>query len=244
MDQKSQVFNIIRDNLFRSFIFYVPKQFYHYIEPTFIANIITPGMVNIIAYSNLERKITTVPSEMNGLELLGKDSLLNQSIDLLLSQKEILSETAFNHLYQQYLEHAGMYWMFSVWLSKNVRIDLPDTPSSIISMFELQANTFDKHADKLDSYFGEKEQNNNYDASHFVDLVSDSVEDITVKEIEKPSPVPELKTNIEEKEIIAPTVETKKEKAKEEKEPLMTDEKARNFLLESVFGIEAKYLDS
>ncbi|MFC5194819.1 hypothetical protein ACFPH8_05710 [Bizionia hallyeonensis] len=240
MDKKSQVFNTIRDNLFKSYIFYVPKQFYHYIEPTFIANIITSNMVNIIAYSNLDRNITTLPSEMNALELLGKGELLNDNLEQLLEQQESLSKKAFKRFLDQYLEHAGMYWVFSLWMSKNVGIDLPESTSAIQSMFELQHQAFDKHLDKLDSYFGEQISEELSDPYQYIDMVSDVIEDAPIKQIETPVIAPEQiaeeppKIEPKELEIVV---------EKEEKEPLMTNAKARNFLLESVFGIGSEYLE-
>lgn len=240
MDKKSQVFNTIRDNLFRSYIFYVPKQFYHYIEPTFLANVIKPEMVNIIAYSNLEREITTTPSQMDGFEILAKGDLLHDNLEQLLEQQESLSKKAFKRFLDQYLEHAGMYWVFSLWMSKNVGIDLPETTSAIQSMFELQHQAFDKHLDALDSYFGEQISEELSDPYQYIDMVSDVIEDAPIKQIETPEIAPE---KIAEE---PPRIEPKELEIvvkKEEKEPPMTNAKARNFLLESVFGIDAEYLE-
>ncbi|TYB74368.1 hypothetical protein [Bizionia myxarmorum] len=240
MDKKNQVFNTIRDNLFRSYIFYVPKQFYHYIEPTFLANIIKPEMVNIIAYSNLDREITTIPSQMDGFGMLGKGNLLNENLDWLLEQQESLSKKAFNRFLDQYLEHVGMYWVFSLWMSKNVGIDLPETTTVLQSIFDLQHQAFDKHLDELDSYFGEQISQELSDPYQYIDMVSDVIEDVPIKQIETSDIAPE---QIAEE---PPKIEPKEPEIvieKEEKEPLMTDAKARNFLLETVFGIDAEYLE-
>ncbi|PWK18549.1 hypothetical protein [Xanthomarina spongicola] len=231
MQNKNQVFQTIRDNIFRSYIFYIPKRYYPEIEKTFIKDIIKPDMVNIIAYSNLERKITTNTLEFNGLDILNKGDLLNDNIDQLFEQKEKVSETAFNHLLHQYKEHVDAHWIIISWMSKNILIDLPNTPLYIKTMFESQASLFNKHQTKFYSYFGLHETDNNIDINQYVKAANETIEDTPIIEI----------IEQEEKQLIVPKV--KKSSKKTEKESLITDEKARKFLLETVFNIDPKYLD-
>lgn len=231
MQDKNQVFNIIRDNLTRSYIFYIPERYYSYIEMTFIKDIIKPDMVNIITYSNLERKTYTNHIELNGFDVLNKENLLNDNIDHLIGQKETLSEIAFNHLVEQYKEHVDAHWLIISWMSKNVMKDIPSTPTIILGMFESQAFIFEKHQTKFNSYFGLQNTDQNIDINQYLKVASETVEEPlileTKKTVEKPSDIQELK----------------KPPKKEEQEPLMTDGKARSFLLETVFNIDAKYLN-
>ncbi|PWI31555.1 hypothetical protein DI383_02490 [Flavobacteriaceae bacterium LYZ1037] len=234
MLDKNQVFNIIRDNLTRDYIFYIPERYYPYIENSFIKDIIKPDMLNIIAYFNSERKITSNTLEFNGLDILNKETLLNNTIDLLINQKEILSETAFNHLLEQYKEHVDAHGMIISWMSKNLLIDLPMTSSALLNMFKSQALIFEKHQVKFRSYFGFPEIDKKVEVNESIKDENPTIETTPFTKIEIPEATPsvdeELKTTPEKVE-------------KEEKEPLMTDEKARRFLLETVFKIDSKHLE-
>ena len=232
MANKNQVLSNIRDNLSRSYIFYIPKQFYHYIEHTYISNIIRPDMVNIIAYSNLQHEITAIPSEINGLEILSKAKLLSENIHQLLEQQEVLNESAFKHLYDEYTDNASIHWVFTLWMSKNVLIDLPETSLDIKSMFEQQAVNFDTHLDKLESFFGKKETDKNLDIDECLEMVMETVEELPLINASEPLG----------KFIKADT--TKKSVSRKKKEPIITGSEARKFLLETVFNIDPMYLNT
>jgi len=231
MPNKGSIFNTIRDNILKSYIFYIPKRYYPYIENTFIKDIIKPDMVNIIAYSNIEREITTNTLKFNVLEILNKNDQLNNNIDLLLERKEKLNETAFNHLLEQYKEHVDAHALIISWMSKNISIDLPLTPLHILQLFQSQASIFEKHYTKFYKYFDLVETVKNVEIDHYIKITNESHEE---------SLFIETKNNVEPPSI---NPKPKKLSKKQKKEPLMTDEKARKFLLETVFNIDAKYLD-
>ncbi len=230
MENSKQVFNTIISNLSRSYIFYVPKRYYHYIDPTFLSDIIKPNMVNIVYYSNLQQEVHNNPSAIDGLEILKKENLLNNNVIDLIALKNNVSPEEFKHTMEKYGDYVGIHCILTQWMFKNVKNDIPITPSKTESMFQVQANAFDKHANKLESYFGEETITFEVDGNHILEIVSETLEEL-----------PEVDIN---NEIEIPTKQDKKEepvKTKQQKS-LMTDDKARKYILETVFGIDPEYL--
>ena len=229
MENSKQILNTIISNLSRSYIFYVPKRFYHYIDPTFLSDIIKPNMVNTVYYSNLEQEVHSNPSAIDGLELLKKENLLDNHINDLIALKNNMTPEEFKHTMEKYGEYIGIHCILTQWMYKNVKTDIPLTTSKTESMFQVQANAFDKHANKLDSYFGEENIITEADDNHVLEILSETFEELPAAEIKKQDEIP---TQSEKKE--------QPKKAKQKKS-LMTDKKAKNYILETVFGIDPEY---
>jgi hypothetical protein len=132
---------------------------------------------------------------------------------------------------EQYKEHVDAHALIISWMSKNIVIDLPLTPLPILQLFQSQSTIFENHKTKFYSYFGLEESVKNVEIDHYVKIANETIEDSPSIEIKK------------EENKLPKTKSQKEFSEKPKKEPLMTDEKARNFLLETVFNIDAKYLD-
>lgn len=230
MENSKQVLNKIIPNLSRSYIFYVPKRYYHYIDPTFLSDIIKPNMVNIVYYSNLQQEVHSNPSAIDGLEIMKKENLLDNNVTDLIALKNNVSPEEFKHTMEKYGEYVGIHCILTQWMFKNVKNDIPITPSKTESMFQVQANAFDKHVNKLESYLGEETISFEVDDNHILEIVSETLEEL-----------PEVDINNEIERPIKPEKEEKPVMVKK-KAPLMTDDKARNYILETVFGIDPEYL--
>ena len=123
MENSKKVINTIISNLSRSYIFYIPKRYYHYIDPTFISDIIKPNMVNTVYYSNLEQEVHSNPSAIDGLEILKKENLLDNHINDLIALKINLTPEEFKHTMEKYGEYIGIHCILTQWMYKNVKTD-------------------------------------------------------------------------------------------------------------------------
>ncbi|WP_191861030.1 hypothetical protein [Hanstruepera ponticola] len=232
MENSKHVLNKIISNLFRNYIFYFPKQFYPNIEPTFLSDIIRPDMVNTIYYFDFNKELHKNPSVIHGLDIFNKGNQLDNNTNDLITLKQNLTLEEFYHIFEKYGQYVGTHCIMTQWMYANIKIDMPLTTSKVESMFQFQAKAFDEHADKLESYFGEETITSEVDDNQVLEIVSETLEELPAIEIKK--------------EVEIPTKPQKKEaplKAKQ-KEPLMTDEKARKYILETVFGIDPEFLDA
>lgn len=148
-------------NLLEEFIFYIPNT-----EP--INSLIDEHNLSDlkhyfqkVIYMDKFKGPLLYTLERKGPDLHNKSKLLEKNILNLVAEKEQLSETGFNHFFNQYSEYAQGMNMICCWFNDADRLkEIEQIGERAIKSFELQSEILQKHIRTFNSTFQKEEKEN------------------------------------------------------------------------------------
>ncbi|WP_053992910.1 hypothetical protein [Mangrovimonas sp. TPBH4] len=218
----NSIFETIRNNITRLYIYYVPEILYDFIQDSIYRDILPKEDVNTVVYMDRDRKTIFDPTRFQKYALLEKSSIFEENIFALLDAKETLSNAQFEHLLKKYWEHLDSYTMLSQWMHDNIHecIHLPS--ESIVELFAIQKQLFENHRNLVIEKYGNP--------------VSNERIRLFKERMEKQMASPNFKVTVPN--LQAPTPPVKKNpKPRKKKTELITDEEVDKMLLETVFNV-------
>ena len=217
-----KLFTELWHNLYKPFIFYVPK------------SIITEGdntnFCNIIILLDNKGFDSELKDQLSNHKMIAKRAVLNDNIFKLIEKSGSLKDEQFKFFLEKYMEHVHFVVYVSDWMQRHVEIDIKDLREETKKAFQSQAAAFLKHLEDLNSEIlgtgltilkQEVDvlkfiENDLWDIKNALNLNNDS----------------KVKIDKAEKENVSTAKKAKK------KRPLLTDADAEAFLLESVFNVQ------
>lgn len=217
-----KLFTELWHKLYKPFIFYVPE------------SIIPEGdntdFCNIIILLDNKGFDSELKDQLSNHKMIAKQAVLNDNIFRLIEKSGSLKDEQFQFFLEKYMEHVHFVVYVSDWMQKHVEADIKDLREETKNAFQSQANVFSKHLEDLKSKILPQGQIAPKQEVNVFKFIENDLSDIKKA----------LNLNKDSKGKID-TVENKNvptaKKAKK-KPPLVTDEAAEAFLLESVFNIE------
>ena len=215
-----KLFTELWQNLYKSFIFYIPERLMPDLDNKDALN-----MVILIDNQGFDSELN---DQVCNHVILGKSMVLNENIFKLIDISERLKKEQFNFFLDKYLEHINFVVYVSDWMQKHVEDDIKDLRSETIQAFESQIHVFLKHVEDLKSHIIIPDQALPNQEVNVFEFIENDLTDIKkALNINSDSP-----NTIIEKAIEPVPIKSKK------KLPLLTDEEAEAFLLESIFNIK------
>ncbi|MDN3665778.1 hypothetical protein ACFFU1_18220 [Algibacter miyuki] len=160
-------------------------------------------------------------------EILSKPMILNDTIFKLIDQNERLPKQQFQFVLEKYLEHVNFVLYVSDWMENHVELDIPNLREDTKNTFISQTKVFLKHVEDLKSHIiipNKLLKNQEVNVLKFIE------NNLTEVKSEL-----NIITDSERSNDLLKNVETPKLLKK--KSPLITEEDAEAFLLETVFQI-------
>ncbi|MCR8668033.1 hypothetical protein NO995_10095 [Aestuariibaculum sp. M13] len=208
------IFTTIRDNLTRSYLFYIPDTIYNEFQQTEFKDLVPAEATNTIAYRNRKEEITTDETKFNRVEIATKCNLFEENLFLLIDAREKLAESQFQFLMNKYWEHLDIHANITYLMYVNLSKYFKDVSDNVTTLFKLQQDAFLKHHIEIKTKF-----------SGFI----------------SGSPFKEKTGGFNVNEIGSEPIKKTTLKALKTKKPqLISDADADAFLLESVFNINHK----
>ncbi|GAA4301161.1 hypothetical protein [Aestuariibaculum suncheonense] len=208
------IFTTIRDNLTRSYLFYIPDTIYNEFQQTEFKDLVPAEATNTIAFRNRKEEITTNETKFNRVEIATKCNLFEENVFLLIDAQEKLTESQFQFLMNKYWEHLDIHTNITYLMYVNLSKYFKDVSDNVTTLFKLQQDAFLKHHTEIKTKF-----------SSFI----------------SGSPFKEKTGGFNVNEIGSEPIKKTTLKAKKTKKPqLISDADADAFLLESVFNINHK----
>ncbi|MBD0831653.1 hypothetical protein [Aestuariibaculum sediminum] len=210
----NDIFKTIRDNLTRSYIFYIPDTIYNEFQQTEFKDLVPPGAINTIAFRNRKEEITADETKFSRVEIATKYNLFEENLFLLLDAQEKLTESQFQFLMNKYWEHLDIHVNITYLMYVNLGKYFVNLSENVRSLFKLQFDAFKVHHSEIKTKFSK---------------------------LIKGSPFEEKTRGFSANTYL--TTQTKKTpvlKPKPKKQQLISDADADAFLLESVFNIPIK----
>jgi len=205
----------IRDNLIRSYIFYIPDSIYEDLNRTAFKGIIKQADLNKLGYFDNDLNVSTNLKLLRTIDFITKSKYLEKNILQLFKAKKELSTSEFNYLLEAYKEHVVAHTFITEELNRNLKKYFQNIDLEIINLFKLQAQAFEKHQKAISTHFGKLEEPNTFNQEEFI------------------------KRFQENKFKIASKSSIKKDK----KKPLITNEEADDFLLKTIFNVKVTTLN-
>ncbi|RSK40401.1 hypothetical protein [Mangrovimonas spongiae] len=149
-----ETFNTLRNNLTRSYIFYVPSKVYDDVQRTQLKDMIPYHLTNTIVYMDDDRKTIEDISEFNKVEIISKNSLFDENIFTLIDAQSKLSAPQFKHLINKYWEHVETHTYLTNLMYTHLSEYIKDASKNVSDMFLLQKDYFSTHHTEIKRTFG------------------------------------------------------------------------------------------
>ncbi|WMI70085.1 hypothetical protein [Mangrovimonas sp. YM274] len=218
----NSIFETIKNNITRLFIFYVPEILYDFIQDSIYRDIVPKQDINTVAFMDRDRKTSVDPARFEKYTLLEKSAVFEENVFVLLDAKEALGNTQFEHLFLKYWEHLDSFTMLSQWMHDNIHecIHLPS--ETIVELFAIQRQLFEDHRSIILQKYGNPKTRERI--KKFTDNIKAQMAS------------PNFKVTVPK--LHAPTPPIKKSpKPRKKKTELITDEEVDKMLLETVFNV-------
>lgn len=217
-----KVFTELWQNLYKPFVFYIPKS----LMPELDGN----KALNTAVLIDSQGFDSEVKDQLCNHVILGKSMVLNENIFKLIDLNERLKENQFQFFLEKYLEHVNFVVYISNWMHEHLQQDIKGVREDTIQAFGSQVNVFQQHVEDLRTHIiipEEELSSKTVNVSEFIEtdlldikkalnINGDSSDEIPKKVIEEVS--------IKPKKIL----------------PVLTDEEAEMFLLETIFNAKEK----
>ncbi|SFD31847.1 hypothetical protein SAMN04489722_107141 [Algibacter lectus] len=215
-----KLFTELWKNLYKPFVFYIPLRLMPDLKHNEVLN-----TVIFIDSKGFDSELKEAPSHHY---ILSKAMILNDNIFKLIDQSERLPKQQFEFFLEKYLEHVNFVLYASNWMKNHVEIDISDLKEETKKSFKSQTEIFLQHVKDLESHIVLPKkiiENQEVDVSRFIKSdLSDIKNALNIKlDLEAP------KTSLKKDEPTS--IKIKK------KLPLICEEVAEDFLLETVFHI-------
>lgn len=222
------LFNQIRDNLTKSYIFYLPDSLINTLEHTSLVKAIPNDAYNQLAYIDKHNVIAQSFEKLDFLEVINKGNVLDGNMYALFQAKEDIEDAQFNFLLEKYIEFLDPHCFLTGWMYTNITSFIKPVSEETINLFRIQSELFDKHYSQIRRHFNIDQKGRVLNVKTIVDRYKEKFGHTTFS-VKVPSEIP----NVSIKETIQP-----KPKPRKVKPALITDEEADRFLLEKVFRVK------
>lgn len=219
------IFTTIRDNLFRHYIIYLPTALFTEFKGTIYENLLPIDTADTLYYMCYPQKILSDVNEFSIFNLFTKTDILQDNLFKLFEANKTLEKEHFKVLLDKYKEHMEGLLFMAKWMYHNFDKTFDNLDQSIINMFKLQAEQFQKHSTEVNNHF--KIQPNNTPNETIVLL--EQLKEIykAGAELENTSPAPSKPLPVSKK-----SMPIKKQKL------IIDDNEIDRFLLTSVFNVD------
>ncbi|WP_435133039.1 hypothetical protein [Formosa sp. A9] len=218
----NSIFETIRCNLTRVYIFYIPTSRWELVQDTIYKDTVPKELLDTVVFLDKEQKTTADVSKFQKFHFAEKGLIFDETMFMLLDAKETLSAAQFDHLFKKYWEHLDSFTFIAQWMHENIHTCFVAPEESIVSLFALQRQCFVKHHELMVQKYGQPEGNSWMDdwrnKIHTKVTVPVSLPDFQKKET-KTLPVPKAKQPVKKKQ------------------ELISDEEVDALLLETVFHV-------
>lgn len=214
-----KVFKELWQNLYKSFVFYIPKRLMPELDDNKALD--TTVLIDSQGFDS------QIKDQLCNHIILGKSMVLNENIFKLIDLSERLKEKQFQFFLEKYLEHVNFVVYISDWMHEHISHDIKDLKADTRQAFESQVNVFKQHVEDLKTHIIIPDlvlSSKTVNVSEFIERdLLDIKKALNINE-DSSSQIP--KKNIKELPIKPKKIL-----------PLLTDEEAETFLLETIFNI-------
>ena len=219
-----KLFTELWKNLYKPFVFYIPLRLMPDLEPNEVLN-----TVIFIDSKGFDSELKEASSHHH---ILSKAMILNDNIFKLIDQSERLPKHKFDFFLEKYLEHVNFVLYVSNWMENNIEIDISDLREETKKSFKSQTQVFLKHVEDLKSHIILPNKSLEKQKVNVLKFIENDLTDI--KNV--------LNLNSVKPNDSVENVATKTSIKNKNKLPLITEEDAEDFLLETVFQIRKGYI--
>mgnify|MGYP000091332129 CR=1 FL=1 len=220
-----KLFTELWKNLYKSFVFYIPSRLLPDLEHNKALNTVV-----LIDSKGFDSELLN--DESSHYQILGKAMILNDNIFKLIDQSERLPKHKFDFFLEKYLEHVNFVLYVSNWMENNIEIDISDLREETKKSFKSQTQVFLKHVEDLKSHIILPNKSLEKQKVNVLKFIENDLTDI--KNV--------LNLNSVKPNDSVENVATKTSIKNKNKLPLITEEDAEDFLLETVFQIRKGYI--
>jgi hypothetical protein len=234
------IFEELRHNLFRSYVFYLPGKLVEEAPIREEQLIKLAPLFDTILYIDTELVLNSYKQQPLQFELQQKRELLNKNTFKLLLQKDIQKPYQFDFLIKEYIKYVEFNLVATKWLLQQLDRYLPNTTKEIKIVLQLQCDCFKKHQQDIDQHLKLEKQLPNENIN-LLEFVSNNFKDLNDKisniQINKPIATA-VSTTVDVAAMAEKSANPSNSTQKKKKTPLITDEEARKYLLKTVFNVK------
>ncbi|MFL1013227.1 hypothetical protein [Flavisericum labens] len=149
----NEIFKTVRDNLIRSYIFYIPEYLYKDFQQTEFKDLIPIEATNTVVFMNRKGELTANEAQFKRLEISTKCNVFEENVFLLIDAQSKLGESQFQFLMTRYWEHLDIHMNLTCLMSVHLAKYINGVPGNISELFKLQSGAFLKHHTEIKTKF-------------------------------------------------------------------------------------------
>ncbi|MFH6769516.1 hypothetical protein V8G56_12265 [Gaetbulibacter aquiaggeris] len=225
MKMKTDTFEIIRDNLTRKYIFYIPEVAHAHLENSIFKGSVPMEICNTIAYFNLNRDLSTNIKVITTLDMLGKEEILKKNQFILFESRTNSDDDYFKVLLNDYMRQLEAHAFVTTWMHRNIEQVFKSIDEKTLTLFKLQAVYFENHYQEVYNHFKIQKHSPSNTNKNIIKALKESLSKSAIELMKPP-----LFNNAPRNAQTTTTLKKKKS--------LMSDEDIDRFLLTTVFNIK------
>ncbi len=217
-------------NLYKPFIFYIPKSLIPEEKKVLWQEKKIDVYFNTVILIDSKGFDSELQEQLSNHKMMAKSMVLNENMFKLIEKSGSLKEEQFSFFLAKYMEHVNFVVYVSDWLQRNVVADIKGLREETKNAFQSQADVFLKHLEELRSKILTTGQTIPKQEVNVLEFIENDLAEIkNALSLNKDS---ESTNGAIERDKVTPTNKPKKTL------PLLTDQEAETFLLETVFNIK------
>ncbi len=230
-----KTFNKLRINLYKSFIFYIPKNIFPAEQLDLIEDV--DQFLDKVIVINEYGAIYELTNQPFLVSILQKQKLLDANLFKLLDREAKLKNTQFDFFIKKYLELVNVCLYISRWLNNNVESSKLEMSVDVKNAFQFQYNFFQKHFDQINQHFNSTEKaipQAPQDIAQFIENNFKELKESLTSHYDDKGVMIDNKAG---KELQVEDLPKSKQRQKKVKPVLITEREAESFLLKTVFDL-------
>lgn len=235
------LFEELRDNLFRNYLFYIPSTLVEEAPLTAEQKTHLVPLLDYILFIDTDLNLYTYKQQPLQFKIYQKQDLLNANTFKLFTQKEIRKPFQFDFIIKEYTKYLEFNRVATNWLLQHLDVYLPNTTTEVKTVLQLQHANFKKHQQDIDQQLLQDKALPKEDMN-LLEFVANNFKDLNHKlsaiQITNPVATTVATTVGSAVENEESATNSKHTKIKKEKRPLITDDEARKYLLKTVFNFK------
>jgi len=231
-----KTFNKLQINLYKSFIFYIPKNIFPAEQLDLIEDV--DQFLDKVFFLNEYGAIYEFKNQPVLVSILLKQQILDGNLFKLLDRKEKIKNPQIDFFTKKYIEKVHFCFYLSKWLNDNLASYDFEINEEVKSAFQYQYHFFQQHFEQLNEHFNSNEKSTIQPPINIGRLIDNNFEELK-ESLFKRYDNGDLKTVKEsQNKLQVENPPNSKKRQKKEKPAMITEQEAEDFLFETVFNLK------
>ena len=226
----------LRNNLYKSFIFYIPKNIFPAEQLDLIEDV--DQFLDKVFVLNEYGAIYEFKNQPVLVSILLKQQILDGNLFKLLDRKEKIKNPQIDFFTKKYIERVHVCFYLSKWLNDNLASYDFDINEEVRSAFQYQYHFFQQHFEQLSEHFNSNEKLTIQPPINIGRLIDNNFEELKESLFKRYDNGDSITVKESQNKLQLENPPNSKKRQKKEKPAMITEQEAEDFLFKTVFNLK------